>query len=216
MKDLRALLNSLEPEADLAQRHVWLIELFEWLRGNERSTQACAARLQTFIMAVQAQPGVEARLRAWWQKLVETVEVTTLLADFGFAPRTAFLSELAERLRRKLLPGTPETIDTSELFPLVAPSRFDAQWMAALPEEHVRQIPIRTCRIVQEQQQRVVRYCTTHTVQEQHVRYVNRTVCRMEPTQETRMVPTTVCEMQAYTVCRPVTRCVPVCVPCCE
>ena len=142
MKDLRALLNSLEPEADLAQRHVWLIELFEWLRGNERSTQACAARLQTFIMAVQAQPGVEARLRAWWQKLVETVEVTTLLADFGFAPRTAFLSELAERLRRKLLPGTPETIDTSELFPLVAPSRFDAQWMAALPEEHVRQLAL--------------------------------------------------------------------------
>ena len=142
MKDLRALLDSLEPGADLAQRHVWLIELFAWLRGNERSTQACAARLQTFIAAVQAQPEIQARLKAWWQKLVETVEVTTLLADFGFAPRTAFLSELAERLRRKLLPGTPETIDTSELFPLVAPSRFDAQWMAALPDEHIRQLAL--------------------------------------------------------------------------
>ena len=140
MKDLRALLDSLEPGADLAQRHVWLIELFEWLRGNERSTQACASRLQTFITAVQAQPEAQARLKAWWQKLVETVEVTTLLADFGFAPRTAFLSELAERLRRKLLPGTPETIDTSELFPLVAPTRFDAQWMAALPDEQVSQL----------------------------------------------------------------------------
>ena len=140
MKDLRTLLNSLDPEADLARRHVWLIQLFEWLRGDERSTQACAARLQTFMVAVQAQPELEARLKAWWQKLVETVEVTTLLADFGFAPRTAFFSELAERLRRKLLPGTPETIDTSELFPLVAPTRFDAQWMAALPDEQVSQL----------------------------------------------------------------------------
>lgn len=140
MKDLRTLLNSLDPAADLARRHVWLIQLFEWLRGDERSTQACAARLQTFMDAVQAQPELEARLKAWWQKLVETVEVTTLLADFGFAPRTAFFSELAERLRRKLLPGTPETIDTSELFPLVAPTRFDAQWMAALPDEQVSQL----------------------------------------------------------------------------
>ena len=137
MKDLRTLLSSLDPEADLARRHVWLIQLFEWLRGDERSSKACAARLQTFMAAVQAQPGLEARLKAWWQKLVETVEVTTLLADFGFAPRTAFFSELAERLRRKLLPGTPETIDTSELFSLVAPTRFDAQWMAALPDEQV-------------------------------------------------------------------------------
>lgn len=140
MKDLRTLLNSLDPEADLARRHVWLIQLFEWIRGDESSVQACASRLQTFIVAVQTQPELEARLKAWWQTLVQTVEVTTLLADFGFAPRTAFFSELAERLRRKLLPGTPETIDTSELFPLVAPSRFDAQWMAALQETQVNQL----------------------------------------------------------------------------
>ena len=142
MEDLRTLLNSLDPEADLARRHVWLIQLFEWIRGDESSVQACTARLQTFIAAVQTQPELEARLKAWWQKLVQTVEVTTLLADFGFAPRTAFFSELAERLRRKMLPGTPETIDTSELFPLVAPSRFDAQWLAALQETQVRQLTL--------------------------------------------------------------------------
>lgn len=140
MQDARTLLNALDPDADLATRHVWLIQLFEWLRGDARSVQDCAARLQTFIVAAQAQPELEARLKAWWQTLMQTVEVTTLLADFGFAPRTAFFSELAERLRRKLLPGTPETIDTSELFPLVAPSRFDAQWLAALQETQVNQL----------------------------------------------------------------------------
>jgi len=59
--------------------------------------------------------------------LLQTVDVTTLLADFGFAPRTAFIKELTDRLRRKILPGTPETIDSAELFALVAPSRFDAE-----------------------------------------------------------------------------------------
>ena len=140
MKDLRTLLAQLDPEANLAARHVWLIALFEWLRGDESSSDASIARLQTFIDAVQAQPELEQQLKAWWQVLLQTVDVTTLLADFGFAPRTAFVSELTDRLRRKILPGTPETIDSAELFALVAPSRFDAQWLAAIPDAQIDQL----------------------------------------------------------------------------
>ena len=116
MKDLRTLLASMDANAELATRHIWLISLFDWLRGDALSVDATLARLQAFMDAVQAQPEVEARLEAWWQVLLQTVEITTLLADFGFAPRTAFFSELAGRLRRKILPGTPETLDAAELF----------------------------------------------------------------------------------------------------
>ncbi|MGA8784691.1 MAG: site-specific recombinase [Polaromonas sp.] len=140
MKDLASLLRALDPEDDLAGRHVWLIKLFEWIRGDQTSTQAAVARVQAFIEAVQRQPELQARLQAWWETLQQTVDVTPLLADFGFAPRTAFVSELAERLRRKLLPGTPETTDASELFPLVASTRFDAQWMSALEESQIEQL----------------------------------------------------------------------------
>ena len=140
MNDLQSLLTTLNPDAELAERHVWLIRLFEWLRGDEKSVTDSAERLQTFINAVEAQPELQAKLQAWWQLLLRKVDITTLLADFGFAPRTAFTSELAERLRRKLLPGTPETTDASELFPLVVPSRFDAQWMAALEEPQIAQL----------------------------------------------------------------------------
>jgi site-specific recombinase len=140
MTDLRTLLGTLDPQATLAARHVWLIELFAWLRGDESSAPACASRLQSFIVAVQAQPELEAKLKAWWHTLMQTVDITTLLADFGFAPRTAFVSELTERLRRKMLPGTPETIDASELFALVVPIRFDAQWMSGLDEAQVGQL----------------------------------------------------------------------------
>ena len=140
MKDLPRLLKALDPAAELADRHIWLIKLFEWIRGDKTSTQASVARVQAFIEAVQKQPELQTRLQAWWETLIQTVDITPLLADFGFAPRTAFVSELAERLRRKLLPGTPETQDASELFPLVAPTRFDAQWMSALEESHITQL----------------------------------------------------------------------------
>ena len=140
MKDLPQLLRALDPGAELADRHVWLIKLFEWIRGDKTSVQAAVARVQVFIEAVQKQPELQTRLQAWWETLIQTVDITPLLADFGFAPRTAFVSELAERLRRKLLPGTPETQDASELFPLVVPTRFDAQWMSALEESQITQL----------------------------------------------------------------------------
>ncbi|RYX93622.1 MAG: recombinase [Comamonadaceae bacterium] len=140
MKDLPTLLAALHPHAELAGRHIWLIKLFEWIRGDASSVPEATARVQQFIEAVEAQPDAADRLHAWWLKLVGTVDVTTLLADFGFAPRTAFVSELAERIRRKLMPGTPETVDAAALFSLVAPNRFDAQWLGALDEDQVNRI----------------------------------------------------------------------------
>ena len=140
MQKLARLLGALDPAASLADRHIWLIELFEWIRGDRTSVQAAVGRVQAFIDAVRQQPTVQGRLQAWWRTLTGTVDITPLLADFGFAPRTAFVSELAERLRRKLLPGTPETIDAAELFPLVATARFDGQWMSALDESQTEQL----------------------------------------------------------------------------
>ena len=140
MKDLRTLLSALDPQADLATRHIWLIDMLAWLRGDGNATQASLSRLQAFMDAVMAQPELENRLKVWWHTFAQTVDVTTLLADFGFAPRTAFFSELAGRLRRKMLPGTPETLDAAELFPLALGFRFDAQWLAAIPEAQIDQL----------------------------------------------------------------------------
>ena len=167
MKDLPRLLRALDPQAGLAERHVWLIKLFEWIRGDKTSAQAAVARVQAFIEAVQKQPDVQLRLHAWCEMLVQTVDITPLLADFGFAPRTAFVSELGERLRRKLLPGTPETRDASELFALVVPTRFDAQWISALDESHIGQLkpllsanPQRDARRWQHCLMDAIAYCT--------------------------------------------------------
>jgi site-specific recombinase len=135
MRKLTELLDLLEPQAELASRHLWLIDLLDWLRGDASNPQAVLSRLQLFLDAAQARPGFAEKLQVWWRTLVETVDATPLLADFGFAPRAAFLSELGERLRYKLLPGTPETTHATELFMLLFPTPFDAQWLKLLDDQ---------------------------------------------------------------------------------
>ena len=138
--DLATILARLDPTADLAHRHLWLIGLPDWVRGKRDSVPGAIGRLQLFLDAVEARPEVQAKLQAWWAVLVDTVDITTLLADFGFAPRTALASEVAERLRTKLLPAGPATIDASELFMLALPGGFDAQWVAALEEAQLTRL----------------------------------------------------------------------------
>lgn len=133
--DLPALLAQLQPAAPMAERHLWLIHLCAWVRGDGHTVSAARDRLQLLIHSLQADADAQARLQAWWAQLVDSVDMTTLLADFGFAPRTAFLSEFSARLRSKLMPTTPETIDASELFALALHKPFDAQWLTSLGEE---------------------------------------------------------------------------------
>ncbi|WP_027015667.1 site-specific recombinase [Comamonas composti] len=130
--DLPGLLAALDPEADLAHRHLWLVHLLEWVRAPKPSVDAAASRVQLFVEAVEADADARQRLRAWWLRFINTVDITALLADFGFAPRTGMFSEINERLRYKLLPSTPETVDAAELFMLTVRDEFDARWLHAL------------------------------------------------------------------------------------
>jgi len=132
---LGLLLESLDPHAGTAQRHLQLIALLDWIRGDRRSVEATTARLALLVEAAERSPDLAARVVAWWQALTQSLDITTLLADFGFAQRTSMGSELMERLRYKLLPSSPDTLDASELFMLALPSEFDARWLAALDED---------------------------------------------------------------------------------
>jgi site-specific recombinase len=141
MTDLARLLDGLDPHAPLAGRHLWLISLLAWVRGGRGSSpQAAASRVKLLLDAIDARPELGQRLRQWWQVLAQTVDLAALLAEFGFGTRMAFVSELGERLRQKLLPATPETSDAAELFALVMPHAADAAWIQALDGDTLRRI----------------------------------------------------------------------------
>ena len=141
MRDLNQVLATLDAQAPLAQRHLWLIGLLDWVRGPRGSpAEAAASRVRLFLDALEARPELQERVREWWLVLAETVDATALLADFGFAPRMAFISEFNERLRQKLLPATPETTDSAELFSLAMPRSDDAAWIAALDADTLERL----------------------------------------------------------------------------
>ena len=132
--DLPHLLDALDVDADLVHRHLWMIALFDWIRGNQNAAEASVARVEILLDVLDARPATQEKLRVWWRKLVGAVDCSTLLSDYGFATRNAFMSELVQRLNSKWLPTSPQTTDGSELFDLVMPSPQDAQWLAALPQ----------------------------------------------------------------------------------
>lgn len=137
MRDLPGLLGALAPDAPLVERHLWLLALLEWIRGDCRSVDAAVARVELLLDATAVQPELGERLRAWWRALFSGLDLAVLLSDYGFSSRSAFFSELAERLRHRLLPATPDTVDASELFSLVFSSAFDAEWLLALDHTHL-------------------------------------------------------------------------------
>ncbi len=131
---LAALLLAMDPDADAVRRHLWLIALFDWIRGEGPAADTAPARVEALLDAVESSPETTVHLQVWWRTLIDSVDGTTLLSDYGFASRNAFVSELMERLHYKLLPSSPDTTDASELFALVFPDESDARWLATLSD----------------------------------------------------------------------------------
>ncbi|HEV8691600.1 MAG TPA: site-specific recombinase [Ideonella sp.] len=150
--DLSALLDAADPKASAAEQHLWLVRWLQWLRApapahaapvqGSSAIEAPAAsaapwpvqRLRLCVDVVERQPELRARVGALLRSVLARLDATGLLADFGFAPRHSFVSELAERLRLTFLPGTPQTDDLGALFPQLFTGANDADWLAAVDD----------------------------------------------------------------------------------
>ena len=139
-KTLSQLLAPVAPNASLAQRNLQLIALLDWVRGDRKSVEAALSRVNELVTMAEQSPVLRERLQKWWQAITGSVDITMLLADFGFAQRTSMISELSERLRYKLLPTNPDTIDASELFMSALHSEFDIEWLNAMDEHLINRV----------------------------------------------------------------------------
>jgi site-specific recombinase len=136
--DLTALVNAADPKTGLAERHLWLVRLFEWLRhanpsrsDGEGKAPLPAVRLRLLLNMLDSNPTVREKVRAMIGAFWREVDAAALFADFGFGSRLSLFSELLRRLRLKMLPGTPETANLAELFQLMFEAG-DAVWVGAL------------------------------------------------------------------------------------
>ncbi|MCY7314063.1 MAG: site-specific recombinase [Rubrivivax sp.] len=152
--DLTALINAADPRAGLAERHLWLVRLMEWLRrdrpgGDAASASASASasaatapadaddpartpqpvlRLRHLLNQIDRHDPLRERVQGLVQAFWRDIDAAALFADLGFGTRLSFSGELLARLQTQLLPGTPETRDLAALFGLVF-RHEDAAWL---------------------------------------------------------------------------------------
>ena len=88
-------------------------------------------RLRQLAQVLERHEAHRLRVQQLMRLLLQEADAVSLLVDFGLAPRNAFGSELAGRLRAKLLPGASDTRNGAELFALVFRAE-DAHWLARL------------------------------------------------------------------------------------
>lgn len=138
--DLTALLNAADPKASQAERHLWLIHLVEWLTIKKAlpsappNTQSVSdnskeetptdtpwtvRRFRHLINVLQRNPEALSTVSALLLTIEEDLDWTGLWADFAFAPRSAFISELKERIQRILLPSSPDSRNAGILFGMI-------------------------------------------------------------------------------------------------
>ena len=142
--DLTALFNAADAKAGIAERHLWVIRLVEWLRRapleSEAKTEARATplpvlRLRHLLGVLERNPEQQVRAAEMLGVFLREVDSAALLADFGFAPRTGLWAEFGRRLRARVLPLTPATSDLGELFALLFPRGEDTAWLNAIDDE---------------------------------------------------------------------------------
>ena len=137
--DLTALLNAADPKAGVAERHLWLIRLMEWLRhapveAEGQVTKTPVLRLKHLLGVLDRHPEHQARVAEVLRRFWLEVDNAALLADFGFAPRMDLWGEFGRRLRARVLPLTPATTDLGELFALLFPEKDDAVWLREIDD----------------------------------------------------------------------------------
>jgi len=140
--DLTALINAADPKAQLAERHLWLVRLMEWLRHAPQATLPAAdagrtplpvLRLRHLLNLVDRNDALRGRVQGLVRAAWREVDAASLYADFGFSARLSFGHELLRRVHERLLPATPETRDLAALFRLLFEAA-DADWLAALDQ----------------------------------------------------------------------------------
>ncbi len=143
--DLTALVNAADARAPQAERHLWLVRLTEWLRHKPARREKAPAgdgdaeprtplpllRLRLLLKVIDQHPEMRAQVQGLMTAFWREVDAAALFADHGFGSRLSLRSELLSRIRRRLLPGTPQTADLAELFELLF-DPADQAWLQAL------------------------------------------------------------------------------------
>jgi site-specific recombinase len=145
-RQIDALLAHADPDADLATRNEWLIEVAHWLRRegaiatDETQTDRTPkypphVRLRYLLQLLDRNPEWKTPVAQILQNQLHEMDAMGLLCDSGMPAHAGLSGALLERLQDSLIPPAPNSRDLSALFTLMFPSADDAAWVATVPRE---------------------------------------------------------------------------------
>lgn len=145
---LDTLLSSANPDAPLAERNLWMVDLCRWLDRPGRPADPVSpaaspdsvrhpqhARLRYVLQVLENNPDRAAPVAATLRSLVADNDPTSLLCDTGVASHPGFWGEFWERAQARLLPPPPNRSDMFGLFSLIFRRAGDARWIETLDDE---------------------------------------------------------------------------------
>ena len=143
---LDVILSNADPQAPLAERNLWLVDLGRWLNrpdgepAHEEGRDPRHARLRYLLQVLERNPAVAARTAATLRSVLVDNDPTALLCDTGVASRPGFWGEFWRRIVAWMLPPTVNQGDMSGLFTLLFRRAGDAQWIASLDDETLARV----------------------------------------------------------------------------
>ncbi|CAB3660911.1 site-specific recombinase [Achromobacter pestifer] len=148
---LDVILSSANPDAPLAERNLWMVDLCRWLDRPGRPAKPASAdestpdpadavqhpqhaRLRYLLQVLEHNPDRAAPVAATLRSLVADNDPTSLLCDTGVASHPGFWGEFWDRAQARLLPPPPNRGDMFGLFSLIFRRAGDAQWIESLDD----------------------------------------------------------------------------------
>ncbi len=153
---LDLILANADPQAPLADRNLWLADVFGWLnRSGQRPPRQDEsndedqdgdgndprhARLRYLLQVLENNPEVAGRAAATLRSVLADNDATALLCDTGVASRPGFWGEFWRRVVAWMLPPPPNRGDMAGLFTRVFRRPDYAAWMESLDDATLARI----------------------------------------------------------------------------
>ena len=131
------LIAGANPEAPLAERTEWLVNLATWVRSRTAADSggavSPATRVRFFLQVLERHPDRQTAVGALVRTTLRDMDTIGLLCETGLPRAHALFQELAERVSAKVFPALPAPDDLAGLFRRAFPDEEDGAWVAALP-----------------------------------------------------------------------------------
>ena len=141
VRELYALITSVDPAGELEERVVWLERASRWVQGGGLPDLAepsgveeplASARLRLLLTVLEDVETWRLSVRQVVSSVLAESSAFYLLSRLGLPGDRSFLDETMDRLSRRVLPAPRDDKNLAQLLERLFPSESQAQWLRAL------------------------------------------------------------------------------------